>query len=112
MKRDILDRLVARYRFWSVTASGAFIVFVFLIVIVSRAAKLNLLMLFFALLMGFLWIGATSISRHSFVLLKNYLGCRVSIVEFLSTQFIVFLFPCAYRKVKEEADAFRKRRGR
>jgi hypothetical protein len=112
MKRDILDRLVARYRFWAIAASGAFAVFVFLLVIVCRAEKLNLLMLFLALLTGFLWIGATSVSRHSFILLKNYLGCRVSVVEFLSTQFVVFLFPFAYRKVKKEAEAFRKRRGR
>jgi hypothetical protein len=111
MKGDTLDRLVARYRFWSLTASGAFAVFVFLLVTAHRAEKLNLLMLFFALLMGFLWIGATSISRHFFVLLKNYLGCRVSVLEFLSTQFIVFLFPLAYRKVKKEADAFGKRKG-
>jgi hypothetical protein len=112
MKRDILDRLVTIYRFWAVTASGAFTVFVFLLVIVSRAEKLNLLVLFLALLTGFLWIGATSISRHSFILLKQYLGCRVSVVEFLSTQFVVFLFPFAYRKVKKEAEMFRKRRGR
>jgi hypothetical protein len=112
MKRDSLDRLVARYRFWAMTASGAFTVFLFLLVVVYRAEKLNLLMLFLALLMGFLWIGATSITRHAFILLKNYLGCRVSVVEFLSTQFVVFLFPFAYRKVKKEADAFRKRRGR
>jgi hypothetical protein len=112
MKRDILDRLVARYRIWAMAASGAFAVFVFLLIIVYRAEKLNLLMLFLALLTGFLWIGATSISRHSFILLKQYLGCRVSIVEFLSTQFVVLLFPFAYRKVKKEAEAFRKRRGR
>jgi hypothetical protein len=112
MKRDSLDRLVARYRFWAMAASGAFAVFVFLLVIVYRAEKLNLFMLFLALLSGFLWIGATSISRHFFVLLKNYLGCRVNLVEFLSTQFVVFLFPFAYRKVKNEAEAFRKRRGR
>jgi hypothetical protein len=111
MKRDILGRLIAIYRFWGIIAGGAFAVFVFLLVIVYRAEKFNVVMLFFALVAGFSWIGATSLCRHSFILLKNYLGCRVSVVEFLSTQFVVILFPFAYRKVKKEADAFRRRSG-
>jgi hypothetical protein len=112
MKKDVLDRLLAAYRFWGVTATAAFAVFVFLLADVYLAEHLSVVMLLLALICGFLWIGATSISRHSLILLKNYLGCRVSVIEFLSTQFVVFLFPFAYRKVKGEAAAFRKRRGR
>ncbi len=111
MKKDILDRLLAMYRFWGITATAAFTVFLFLIAVVYRLKEFNLALLFLALLAGFLWIGATSISRHCFVLLKNYIGGRVSLVEFLSTQFVVFLFPFAYRKVRAEAEDFRMRRG-
>ncbi len=109
MKKDVLDRLLAMYRFWGITATVAFAVFIFLLAVVYRAEKLNVVMLFLSLLSGFLWIGATSMSRHSFVLLKNYIGCRVTVVEFLSTQLVVFLFPFAYRKVKGEAEEFRRR---
>jgi hypothetical protein len=112
MRRDVLDRLMAAYRFWGMTAGAAFLFFIILLVAVYRGEKFSVLMLFAALIMGFFWIGATSVCRHSFILLKNYLGCRVSVVEFLSTQFVVFLFPFAYRKVKREADAFRRRRAR
>jgi hypothetical protein len=109
MKKDILGRLIALYRFWGIMAGGAFVVFVSLLVLVYRAEKFSVVMLFVALVAGFFWIGATSLCRHSFILLKNYLGCRVNVVEFLSTQFVVFLFPFAYRKIRKEADAFRKR---
>jgi hypothetical protein len=112
MKKDVLDRLMAAYRFWGITAGCAFFLFVFLLVAVWRAEKFSMIILVVALVSGFLWIGATSLCRHSFILLKNYLGCRVSVVEFLSTQFVVFLLPFAYRKVKREADALMKKRGR
>ena len=63
------------------------------------------------LLCGFLWVGTTSISRHSFILLKRYIGKEgeISILEFMSTQLVVFLFPFAYRKVKREVELYKEK---
>jgi hypothetical protein len=61
------------------------------------------------LLSGFLWIGATSVSRHVFVMLKKYIGKETSVLEFLSTQFIVLLFPFLYFKLKREVRAHQER---
>ncbi|MEW6108752.1 MAG: hypothetical protein AB1632_06245 [Nitrospirota bacterium] len=68
------------------------------------------MIIFIALMAGFLWIGTTSIYRHSFILLKRYIGREVSMLEFMSTQFVVFLFPFAYRKLKREVGLYREKK--
>ncbi|KAF0146023.1 MAG: hypothetical protein FD156_391 [Nitrospirae bacterium] len=110
-KDNILDKLLSNYCFWSLAAIGSFIILVSLFLAAVFIQRINFLMLVMVLLFGFLWIGATSISRHSFVLLKRYIGREgeISILEFLSTQLVVFLFPFAYRKVKKEAELYRKK---
>ncbi|MBI5203398.1 MAG: hypothetical protein HZA11_00605 [Nitrospirae bacterium] len=110
-KDTLVDKLLANYRFWSLAAIGSFIILVSLFLAAVFIQRINFLMLVMVLLFGFLWIGATSISRHSFVLLKRYIGREgeISILEFLSTQLVVFLFPFAYRKVKKEAELYRKK---
>jgi hypothetical protein len=110
MKKDHLDKLLSMYLFWGMTATIAFAVFIFLLAAVYRAEKLNVFVLFLALLSGFLWIGATSLSRHFLVQLKSSTGQRLSLIEFLSTQFVVILFPFAYRRVKRETEEFKGRR--
>jgi len=106
---NTLDKLLAGYRLWGFAAIGSFIVFGFLFSIVIFAQEMNFIMLLMVLLSGLLWIGTTSICRHSFVILKRYIGREVGILEFLSTQFVVFLFPFAYRKIKKEVDLYREK---
>lgn len=110
-KDTLLDKLLANYCFWSLAAIGSFIILVSLFLVAVFMQAINFSILLMVLLFGFLWIGATSISRHSFVLLKRYIGREgeISILEFLSTQLVVFLFPFAYRKVKKEAELYRKK---
>lgn len=69
----------------------------------------NYLFLFLLLFAGFLWIGVTSISRHVFVLLKRHIGKDISVLEFLSTQFIVLLFPFFYMKLRKEVRNYREK---
>jgi len=110
-KDTLLDKLLANYCFWSLAAIGSFSILVSLFLLALFMQAINFSILLMVLLFGFLWIGATSISRHSFVLLKRYIGREgeISILEFLSTQLVVFLFPFAYRKVKKEAELYRKK---
>lgn len=61
------------------------------------------------LMSGFLWIGATSFSRHSLVTLKQFIGIKVGILEFISTQMVVILFPYHYIRLKREVAEFKGR---
>lgn len=109
MEKGHLDELLAHYRLWSLAAIGAFIVFIILFSVFIFLQSAQFWLLLMVLLSGVLWIGTTSLSRHSFILLKRYIGreLEISIPEFLSTQLVVFLFPFAYRKVKKEIDLYR-----
>ncbi len=110
-KRAVIDRLLSAFLFWGLAATFLFFSFIALLIVVARGeGPVNMPLLFIDLLCGFAWIGTTSVSRHVLILLKGYMGKRVSPVEFLSTQFVVILFPFAYRKVKNEAEMFRKRK--
>lgn len=81
---------------------SVFIVFVMLLSLAVIQEKTDMVLYFIMLLSGFLWIGATSVSRHVFVMLKRYIGREISVLEFLSTQFIVLLFPFFYLKLRKE----------
>jgi hypothetical protein len=56
---------------------------------------------------GFLWIGMTSLCRHALVNLKYQTGNKVSLVEFLLTQLVVFLFPIHYARLKREVALYK-----
>jgi len=110
-RKDEINGLLMHYRFWGLAAMASFAVFVSLLVLVIVSSGVRYGTLAGALFAGFLWIGTTSISRHSLVLLKNSIGKRIGIVEFLSTQFAFVLFPYLHRKVKKEIEVFGRGRG-
>jgi len=102
MKEGNAERLLAGYQLWGMVSVSVFIVFVVLLSFAVVQEKTDMVLYFIVLLSGFLWIGATSISRHVFVMLKRYIGKEVSVPEFLSTQFIALLFPFLYLKLRKE----------
>jgi hypothetical protein len=110
-KEGALDSLLSAFLFWGLAAMIFFFSFVVLLITVTRMeGPVDMALLFIDLLCGFAWIGTTSFSRHVFILLKGYIGKRVTTFEFLSTQFVVILFPFIYRNVRKEAEIFRKRK--
>jgi hypothetical protein len=109
-KKGVLDSLLSAFLFWGLAATTFFLSFIALLIVVSRMeGPVNMPLLFIDLLCGFAWIGTTSISRHVLILLKGYIGKKVTSAEFLSTQFVVVLFPFAYRNVRKEAEIFRRK---
>lgn len=106
---DTLDKLLSNYRVWGIGAMCFFMISISLLMFLVLFPSAPLEILYFVLLSGFLWIGSTSFSRHALVLLKRYIGGELSVVEFLSTQFVAVLFPLAYRKVKNEVKVFREK---
>ncbi|MDA8432682.1 MAG: hypothetical protein M0Z60_06945 [Nitrospiraceae bacterium] len=81
---------------------ASFAACVFFLLQVMRRAELSIALLGMSLLAGFLWIGCTSVCRHSLVQIKDNVGQRIGTMEFLSTQFVFILFPYVYPKVKKE----------
>jgi uncharacterized membrane protein len=106
MKKDTTDRLLSAYLLWGMVSVFLFIVFVLLLLVAVAQETTDMVLYFIMLLSGFLWIGATSVSRHVFVMLKRYIGKEISVLEFLSTQFIVLLFPVLYIKLRKEVQAY------
>jgi hypothetical protein len=109
MNEENADRLLTGYLFWGIVSICAFIVFIMLFSYAVVLETSNIILYFLLLLAGFFWIGVTSISRHIFVMLKRLIGREISIFEFLSTQFIVLLFPLFYMKLKKEIRIFREK---
>lgn len=99
------DRLLSSYLLWGMITVAVFIVFVLLLWLAVVQEKTDMALYFIVLLTGFLWIGATSLSRHVFVILKRYIGKEISIPEFLSTQFVVLLLPYLYLKLRKEVQS-------
>ena len=106
MKKENADRLLSAYLLWGIFSVSVFIIFVVLLSLAVVQEKTDMVLYFIMLLSGFLWIGATSISRHVFVLLKRYIGKEISVLEFLSTQFVVLLFPFLYMKLRKEVRTY------
>lgn len=102
MKKNHADRLLSGYLLSGIVSLSAFIVFIVLLSLAVILEKTDMILYFIVLLFGFLWIGVTSISRHIFVMLKKYIGKEISVLEFLSTQFVVLLFPFLYMKLRKE----------
>lgn len=107
-----IEKLLSHYFHWGIAAACFFMISVCLLLVLMLVPGTPLEVLYFVLLCGFLWIGSTSFSRHSLVLLKQHIGRKIGIVEFLSTQFVAILFPLSYRKVKDEVRVFRERQER
>ena len=105
---DILNALLSGYRLWGLASMGFFVLFICLLTVLVSIPEATLPMFLALLFSGFLWLGTTALCRHSLVLLKRYIGKELGLVEFLSTQLVVLLFPFVYRKVKKEADLFRR----
>lgn len=87
---------------------GAFTMLVIFLLLVLFVRDEGILSIFIVLVFGFLWIGATSICRHLFITIKDRIGKKVGILEFLSTQLIIFLFPFAYKQLKTEIEDYSK----
>ena len=114
MIKSNADRLLSSYVLWGIISVSSFIAFIALLLVTLVLEKTDMVLYFIMLLTGFLWIGVTSISRHVFVMLKRHIGKDISVMEFLSTQFIVLLFPFLYMKLKKEVRIYKrkKRKGR
>jgi len=102
MKKSHTDRLLSGYLLSGIVSFSVFVVFIVLLSLAVILDKTDIILYFIVLLSGFLWIGVTSISRHIFVMLKKFIGKEVSALEFLSTQFVVLLFPFLYMKLRKE----------
>lgn len=103
---DTARTLLSHYCLWGIAAVCCFSISIALLVVLAFVPGVSVKVLYIALLCGFLWIGSTSFSRHSLIVLKRYIGRELGMAEFLSTQFVAILFPLAYRKVKREVEAF------
>lgn len=108
LRFDLLDRLLTGYRCWGLAAVGSFLLFCTALYLAHNSFD-GMITLFMLLISGFAWIGTTSISRHSLILIKNYIGKRVSAMEFLSTQLVFLLFPYSYYRVKKEIESFKEK---
>jgi hypothetical protein len=106
MKKNHADRLLSSYLLSGIVSFFVFMVFIVLLSLAVILDKTDMILYFILLLFGFLWIGVTSISRHVFVMLKKYIGKEISVLEFLSTQFVVLLFPFLYMKLKKEVRTY------
>jgi hypothetical protein len=106
MKKNNADRLLSGYLLWGMVSVAFFIFFAALLMVAVIQEKTDMVLYFIMLLSGFLWIGATSVSRHVFVMLKRYIGKEISVLEFISTQLIVLLFPFLYLKLKREVQGY------
>ncbi len=96
------ERLLSAYRFWGLAAALFFVMLLLSMFTAVSSARLNLVVLSLPLFFGFLWIGTTSLSRHSFVQIKQCIGKEVGLLEFVLTQFVFALFPFIYRELKKE----------
>ncbi|MFI5293693.1 MAG: hypothetical protein ACHQ0Y_01530 [Thermodesulfovibrionales bacterium] len=97
-----IERLLSVYRFWGLAAVAFFVLFLLSIFTVISSTGINYLLIAAPLFFGFLWIGTTSLSRHSLVQLKQSIDKEVGLLEFVSTQFVFALFPFTYRELKKE----------
>jgi hypothetical protein len=107
---ETLRRLFSVYCFWGLSATVLFLFFLLLFLRTVSAEQAGLGNLALLLLAGFSLLGATSFSRHAYIRVKNYMGRRVGVVEFLSTQLVALLFPYFYFRTRKEIQNYRLRR--
>jgi hypothetical protein len=104
-----VERLLSLYRFSGAVAMASFALFLTLLATVLYRQDVSYALLAMSLFAGFLWLGSTSVCRHSLVRLRDVIGKRVGLLEFLSTQFVFILFPCTYPKVKREVNRYKQK---
>ena len=109
MKKNNADRLLSSYLLWGIASVSVFMLFIALLSFAVMLERTYVFLYFILLLTGFLWIGVTAVSRHVFVMLKKYIGKDISVLEFLSTQFIVLLLPLLYLKLRKEVRTCREK---
>ena len=107
---ETADKLLAGYRIGAIAATCSFVIFAAFLTAVVLVQRMHFFMLLLLLLSGFLWIGMTSICRHSFILLKRHIGVEVGQLEFLSTQFVFLHSPIRYRKVRKEVEIYKEKK--
>lgn len=105
---DMTDRLLSAYRFWGLASVTTFLLFSALLAIYYMLKFNHILFLLMVLLSGFLFIGMTSLCRHALVRLKQHIGVKVGIVEFILTQFVFIMFPFNYARLRREAEGCKK----
>ncbi|TAN43169.1 MAG: hypothetical protein EPN25_01610 [Nitrospirae bacterium] len=106
---DPIDALLAhslRVGLGAVVSFFLFILISFIVYLRLDAGLFSLLPMLFA---GFLWIGATSLYRHTYVSLKNSMGNKTGVIEFLSTQLVFCLLPYHYVRLRKEVALFKQR---
>ena len=102
-----VDRLLATYRILGIGAMISFFIFIVLLLVFYLHDHTDIFFLFLILTSGFLWIGMTSLCRHALVKLKFQTGNNVSLIEFLLTQLVVFLFPFYYYRLKKDVALYK-----
>lgn len=110
-ERISLDGLLSQYRLWGIIAMGAFTMLVIFLLLALFLRDAGIFSIFLVLVFGFLWIGATSICRHLFIRIKDLIGKKVGMREFLSTQLIIFLFPFVYKRLRSEIEEYSRHSG-
>lgn len=110
VKYGAAERLLSQYLHWGILSFVFFLGFILLLSYILLIAETEIALYFMLLLTGFLWIGATAVSRHLFVLLKSMIGRKITVLEFLSTQFVMLMLPFFYRKLRKEIRSCSPRR--
>jgi hypothetical protein len=102
-----LDKMLAHYRLLALLTIFAFVFSAFIMITGIRAEGTHPLFLFAIFLSAASWIGMTALCRHSYVVLKTAMGKRIGLLEFLSTNLVVLIFPAVYGKLKKEVASFK-----
>jgi hypothetical protein len=102
-----LDRMLAQYRRRALITIFSFVLSAVLMILGFRAESTHPLILFAIFLSAAFWIGMTALCRHSYVILKTAMWKRIGLLEFLSTNLVVVLFPLVYSKLKKEVSFFK-----
>jgi hypothetical protein len=107
-RSETADRLFIVFCSWGLAAIGAFLLLIFLVTVFYYSEKHDFFSLFGILVSGFLWIGATSMSRHALVRVKQFTENKISLIEFIATQLMVIFFPYHYLRLKKEVSEYKK----
>jgi hypothetical protein len=102
-----LDRMLAQYRRRALITIFSFAFSALLLIMGIRAESTHPLIFFVIFLSAAFWIGMTALCRHSYVVLKTAMWKRIGLLEFLSTNLVVVLFPLVYRNLKKEVASFK-----
>ena len=102
-----LDKMLAHYRLLALLTIFSFLFSAFIMITGMRAESTHPLIFFAIFLSAAFWIGMTALCRHSYVVLKTAMGKQIGLLEFLSTNLVVLIFPLVYGKLKKEVASFK-----